>query len=52
MKFVRVWFAADVTDCDSVVVKGDCLLIYCRSGFVLNFSLVQMVEGARGGAVG
>ena len=45
MKLIRVWFTAGVTDCDNIAVKGNCLLIYCRSGFVLIFSSVQMVKG-------
>ena len=45
MKLISVRFTADVTECDNVAVKGNCLLIYCRYGFVLIISLVQMVEG-------
>ena len=45
MKFISLRFTTDVTECDNVAVKGNCQLIYCRYGFVLIFSLVQMVEG-------
>jgi hypothetical protein len=45
VKFIRVRFTADITECDNVAVKGNCLLIYCRCGFVLIFNLVQTVEG-------
>jgi hypothetical protein len=40
-----VWFTADGTECGDVVVKDSCLLSYCRSTFLLIFSLVQLVEG-------